>query len=112
MLLRVILKGKIKANASINHNNVYGVSALTMAISGNYATIVNTLIGGGADIDAPTKDGATPLIIAAQKGLFLIVESLDSVRVDVSAILSTVWEEVFSLFHKSWTTCTFWNFLY
>jgi uncharacterized protein len=53
-----------------------GFSPLHIAVQNNDCRLITTLIGAGAQIEATTEDGATPLLLAADMG-----------RVEVAVIL-------------------------
>jgi ankyrin repeat protein len=81
----------LKAGAQINHQ-----SAATNNIALHYAchskndnpAIINKLIQAGATVNAPTKSGLTPLMIAISKGHLSQVKALlaAKARVDMKAI--------------------------
>ncbi|WP_341820614.1 ankyrin repeat domain-containing protein [Wolbachia endosymbiont (group A) of Myopa testacea] len=57
---------------------------LVLAIIDHHLEIAKVLIDGGVDVDEPTEDGYTPLIIAAELGYVEIVQALIDKGADIN----------------------------
>jgi ankyrin repeat protein len=74
--VRALLSGGADANA---REAIGGQGALMWAIAQRHSAIAEELVRRGADVDAPSKAGFTPLMFAAQQG------DVDSARILLKA---------------------------
>ena len=68
MAVAVCARALLARGARVNSRSQRGCSALGMAAEAGLAEVVLLLLKAGAEVDAATEDGMTPLMLASQNG--------------------------------------------
>ncbi|BFZ13442.1 hypothetical protein BsWGS_16481 [Bradybaena similaris] len=74
------------AGADINTKNTIGHSQLSIAILYKNTAAVKCLLAHGLDINQPTKSGATPLILAAERGCVQFCQEFVTHGAEIDAV--------------------------
>jgi uncharacterized protein len=72
-----VVRAMLKAGAAVNGLDTGGGTALHEAVAVRNVDMVNLLVAAGARIDVTRRDGATPALIARQRGMIALSERLE-----------------------------------
>lgn len=80
-----IVRKLIEAGANVNHrtSTKRGSTVLCFAVGGGNTNVIQAVLDRGADINGKSRDGTTPLILAANKGWLNLTEFLLAKGADV-----------------------------
>lgn len=85
---RAAVRALLQQKANVNATQIDGTTALHWAVRADDLETADLLIGAGANVSTPNRDGATPLLLATVNGNAAMIEKLIRAGADPNAALT------------------------